>query len=98
MSHDDVTAMIDPSQWPFGGLKVCEFSSGIAAAYCGKMFADAGADVVKVEPATATRCGSGAPKPDSGAGALFGYSRRASVRSSARRLRLRSRPCSPRPI
>ena len=35
---------------PFAGWRVVELSSGIAASYCGKMFADAGADVVKIEP------------------------------------------------
>lgn len=34
----------------FGGLKVLELASQIAGPYCGKQFADAGADVVKVEP------------------------------------------------
>ena len=36
---------------PFAGLRVLEISASIAGSYCGKMFADAGADVVKVEPA-----------------------------------------------
>src|SRR5262245_2378161 len=31
-------------------LRVVDFSSGIAGAYCCKLLADAGADVVKVEP------------------------------------------------
>ena len=35
---------------PFAAWRVVELSSGIAASYCGKMFADAGADVVKIEP------------------------------------------------
>lgn len=60
---------------PFAGLKVVEQSSGIAAAYCGKLLADAGAEVVQVEPP------AGAPMrhwrfrgdPASPAGALFGY-------------------------
>jgi crotonobetainyl-CoA:carnitine CoA-transferase CaiB-like acyl-CoA transferase len=33
-------------------LRVVDFSFGIAGAYCSKLFADAGADVVKVEPPT----------------------------------------------
>ncbi len=33
-------------------LRVVDISSGIAGAYCSKLFADAGADVVKVEPPT----------------------------------------------
>ncbi len=48
-----------------------ELSNGIAVSYCGKMFADAGADVLKVESlqGDSLRCWSaGGP-----AGALFGY-------------------------
>jgi crotonobetainyl-CoA:carnitine CoA-transferase CaiB-like acyl-CoA transferase len=33
-----------------GGFRVAEFGAGPAVAYCGKLFADFGADVVKVEP------------------------------------------------
>ncbi len=33
-----------------GGVRVAEFGTGRALAYCGKLFADFGADVVKVEP------------------------------------------------
>ena len=33
-----------------GGVRVAEFGTGPALAYCGKLFADFGADVVKVEP------------------------------------------------
>lgn len=64
---------VDPSQWPFGGLKVCELSSGIAAAYCGKMLADAGADVVKVEPLGGDPMRGWRARPDASAGALFDY-------------------------
>ncbi|MGB9223245.1 CoA transferase, partial [Mycobacterium sp.] len=56
---------------PFAGWRVLELSNGIAVSYAAKMFADAGADVVKVE----------SPQGDSmrgwaaggAAGALFGY-------------------------
>ena len=37
-------------QTALGGVRVAEFGSGRALAYCGKLFADFGADVVKVEP------------------------------------------------
>ncbi|MCW2562275.1 MAG: putative acyl-CoA transferase/carnitine dehydratase, partial [Mycobacterium sp.] len=36
---------------PLKQLRVVEFSDRIAGDYCGKLLADAGADVVKVEPA-----------------------------------------------
>jgi crotonobetainyl-CoA:carnitine CoA-transferase CaiB-like acyl-CoA transferase len=35
---------------PFAGRQVLEITASIAGAYCGKLFADAGADVVKCEP------------------------------------------------
>ena len=35
---------------PLAGVRVAEFGSGRALAYCGKLFADFGADVVKIEP------------------------------------------------
>src|SRR5690242_330401 len=38
------------AQTGFEGLRVVDFSTGIAGAYCCKLLADAGADVVKVEP------------------------------------------------
>ncbi len=56
---------------PFAHWRVLELCNGLAASYCGKMFADAGAEVVKIE----------APRGDSlrdwsaggPPGALFGY-------------------------
>src|SRR3954447_23937354 len=38
------------SATPLDDLRVVEISDRIAGAYCGKLFVDAGADVVKVEP------------------------------------------------
>jgi crotonobetainyl-CoA:carnitine CoA-transferase CaiB-like acyl-CoA transferase len=35
---------------PYAGIQVLEITAGISGSYCGKLFADAGADVVKVEP------------------------------------------------
>ncbi len=35
---------------PYAGLKVIEFGRFIAAPYCGQLFSDGGADVIKIEP------------------------------------------------
>ncbi|HEY0227205.1 MAG TPA: CoA transferase, partial [Mycobacterium sp.] len=59
------------AETPFADWRVLELSNGIAAAYAAKMFADAGAEVVKIE----------SPQGDclrnwsagGAAGALFGY-------------------------
>jgi crotonobetainyl-CoA:carnitine CoA-transferase CaiB-like acyl-CoA transferase len=56
---------------PFAGWRIVELSNGIAAAYCGKMLADAGAEVVKIEPPQGDpmrRWSAGGTS-----GALFGY-------------------------
>jgi crotonobetainyl-CoA:carnitine CoA-transferase CaiB-like acyl-CoA transferase len=56
---------------PFADWRVVELSNGIAVSYAGKMFADAGAEVVKVESPQGdclrARSAGGPP------GALFGY-------------------------
>ncbi|OBI59675.1 CoA transferase [Mycobacterium sp. E796] len=56
---------------PFADWRVLELSNGIAVSYCGKMFVDAGAEVVKIESPQGDSMRSwsaGGP-----AGALFGY-------------------------
>ncbi|MDT5348213.1 MAG: hypothetical protein QOH91_1500 [Mycobacterium sp.] len=56
---------------PFADWRVVELSNGIAVSYCAKMFADAGAEVVKVESLQGDVLrGWSAGGP---AGALFGY-------------------------
>ena len=59
------------AQAPFADWRVLELSNGIAVSYCGKMFADAGADVVKIESpqGDSLRDWSAGGPP----GALFGY-------------------------
>ncbi|HEX3547077.1 MAG TPA: CoA transferase [Mycobacterium sp.] len=56
---------------PFADWRIVELSSGIAASYCGKMLADAGGEVVKIEPPQ----GDPMRQWSAGgtAGALFGY-------------------------
>ena len=63
--------MAGHAQAPFAGWRVLELSNGIAVSYSGKMFADAGAEVVKVESpqGDAVRGWSAGGPP----GALFGY-------------------------
>ncbi|BBY23579.1 CaiB/BaiF CoA-transferase family protein [Mycobacterium stomatepiae] len=59
------------AQAPFTDRRVLELSNGIAASYCAKMFADAGAEVVKIEsPQGDSMRGWSAGGPP---GALFGY-------------------------
>lgn len=56
---------------PFANWRVLELCNGLAVSYCGKMFADSGADVVKVEsPQGDSLRGWSAGGPP---GALFGY-------------------------
>jgi crotonobetainyl-CoA:carnitine CoA-transferase CaiB-like acyl-CoA transferase len=63
--------------WPLDGVQVVDLSSGVAGAYCAKVLADGGADVVKVEDAGGdplrreVECGAPlAPDED---GALFRF-------------------------
>jgi crotonobetainyl-CoA:carnitine CoA-transferase CaiB-like acyl-CoA transferase len=62
---------------PYAGLQVLEIASSIAGSYCGKLFTDAGADVVKLEPRDGDPLrrwtASGAPLDDGEPGALFQY-------------------------
>ncbi|MHA7835941.1 MAG: CaiB/BaiF CoA transferase family protein [bacterium] len=89
-----MTGAMDPgSAWPLEGLRVVELATGIEGPYAGKMLCDAGAEVVKLEPAGGdplrrfTACGR-APAPDEDA-ALFRYLN-ASKRSAALDLEDRS--------
>ncbi|ORV81514.1 acyl-CoA hydratase [Mycobacterium interjectum] len=58
---------------PFADWRVLELSNGIAASYCGKMFADAGAEVVKIESPQGDSVRRSSARPGGPAGALFGY-------------------------
>lgn len=60
---------------PLDGFRVVDLSTGIAGAYCTKLFADGGAEVVKVEPPEGDplRRWSASGADTGGDGALFAY-------------------------
>jgi crotonobetainyl-CoA:carnitine CoA-transferase CaiB-like acyl-CoA transferase len=62
---------------PYADLRIVEISTGIAAAYCGKLFTDGGAEVVKVEPLDGDPMrrwsASGTKLASNESGALFRY-------------------------
>jgi crotonobetainyl-CoA:carnitine CoA-transferase CaiB-like acyl-CoA transferase len=59
----------------FAGLRVVERATGVAAAYCARLLADLGADVIKVEPPAGDPSRRIGPFPDPAAdfGAVFLY-------------------------
>jgi crotonobetainyl-CoA:carnitine CoA-transferase CaiB-like acyl-CoA transferase len=68
---------VAPETGPLHGYTVVELSNGIAGAYCTKLLADGGAQVVKVEPPQGDPLrawsASGARIEPGGDGALFGF-------------------------
>jgi crotonobetainyl-CoA:carnitine CoA-transferase CaiB-like acyl-CoA transferase len=68
---------VAPTNGPLHGYTVVELSTGIAGAYCTKLLADGGAQIVKVEPPQGDSLrrwsASGAGIEPGGDGALFGF-------------------------
>jgi crotonobetainyl-CoA:carnitine CoA-transferase CaiB-like acyl-CoA transferase len=56
---------------PFSGWRVLELATGIAGPYCGSLFADQGADVLKLEPPNGDRVRAWGPPFVDGVGATF---------------------------
>ncbi|MGP8120879.1 MAG: CoA transferase [Xanthobacteraceae bacterium] len=57
-------------QFPLAGIRVVEIGSGDALGYCGKLFADFGAEVIKIEPPGGDSGRLAAPLADLGNGEL----------------------------
>src|SRR5262245_4604481 len=57
---------MDEAKGPLTGFRVIDLSDGIAGAFCAKLLADSGADVVKVEPPGGDPTRQLGPFPDSG--------------------------------
>jgi crotonobetainyl-CoA:carnitine CoA-transferase CaiB-like acyl-CoA transferase len=57
-------------QFPLAGIRVVEIGSGDAVGYCGKLFADFGAEVIKLEPPGGDAGRRAAPLVDAGDGNL----------------------------
>ncbi|MDH4146002.1 MAG: CoA transferase, partial [Acidimicrobiia bacterium] len=53
---------------PLSGVRVLELGEGVAGAYCAKLFADFGADVVKIEPPGGSRLRNVLPARDAAPG------------------------------
>ena len=72
-----MTTTMSPVRSPLSGCLVVDLSSGIAGAYCTKLLADGGAEVVKIEPPQGDPLrrwsASGAEIPPGEDGALFSF-------------------------
>ena len=73
------------SHYPLSGLRVIEIAEGVAGSYCARLFADGGADVVKIEPPHGDPVRReppfAGPAGSPNASALFAYLNRGSGRS-----------------
>ena len=58
---------------PLSGFRVVELGSGVALSYCGKLFADFGAEVIKLEPAGGDTLRATPPLTANGQSGLFAW-------------------------
>src|SRR5579862_881478 len=58
---------------PLSGYRVLQIGSAVGADYCGKLFADFGADVIKLEPAGGDPLRSAPPIVSGGESGLFAW-------------------------
>jgi crotonobetainyl-CoA:carnitine CoA-transferase CaiB-like acyl-CoA transferase len=65
--------MVTAEQGPLLGLRVLELSDGVAAAFCGKLLSDLGAEVLMVEPPEGQTLRSAEPRRHDGLSARFVY-------------------------
>ena len=72
-------------QLPLSELRVVEIGSGDALGYCGKLFSDFGAEVVKIEPSGGDAARKIPPLVDAGGGEAFRSLTRTSRRPAFRR-------------
>ena len=76
-NHREDVRLSGVSPTPLVDLRVVEISDRIAGAYCGKLFVDAGAEVVKVEPVSGDTLrrftATGAVPPEGTDAPLFSY-------------------------
>lgn len=80
------------------GLLVLDFGQGVSAPHCARLFADYGADVIKIEPRHGDAARSSGPyratSPTSSAAACSSSTTRTSAASPARFLTPRGARCS----
>jgi len=66
MQHDDINAPVQPADLPFAGARILEIGPGQGVAFAGKLLADFGAEVIKVEPPEGDELRQWSPLLDSG--------------------------------
>ena len=74
---------VPPPTMPLSAFRVLQIGSGIALDYCGRLFADFGADVIKAEPSGGDPLRAAPPRTPKGESALFAWLKVSARRSEA---------------